>query len=697
MSVNFNGKFLIQPQTSVYVNNSKLFGLGATAPNTLALVGPSSAGVPQTPVLLQDPTTAQRVLRSGDLLNATLLAFGGSSQTGGATSIYVVRVNSAVQSRAKIFDVTAATPASATATVGGTPAAGNTFTVTIAGVASTYTAVNGDTTTSVATGIANAINGNTSTTLTDAINGVVASSSGAVVTVTAKYPGVDGNTTTFTASTVGGAITASGATLAGGTGNTLATITSNDYGLYTSQIYFQFAAGSISGTKATVGLTTTGNLVGGVVVQDNISRNLITIQYTGAGTACTLTVNDSTLTTSVTGAPADNLNIAFATFGTIQQVSDAINATGKYTCTVASNASSLSSASQFDNRNAVDVKTAAVTLTANLQALFDFLNSSSNPFFKATRKANPTASLPGFTGSNQYLVGGSDGTTANQDWTTAINALQKIDVDIVVPVTDNATYHAAVLAHVQYMSSTARQPRRAIVGGALGEYNPANSVPTQLITSRAAALDSSRIMLVSPGINYYDAAQTLQSGSSAFTAALVAGMASAVEAGEPLTHKYLSNVVSLETTYLPADLDTLLLGGVCPIEVVQGRGFRIVKSRTTWTGDTNYANVEWSTGAAIDQVTERLQDALDDNLVGQPISPMTLALSMSITETVLNGCANDGLIVGDSNNPPFTNIQASAPGDDTIRVSAQISPAIPANYILMSVSTVPYTGTIATQ
>lgn len=696
MSQYFNGKFLVQPQASVFVDTSLLANLNPGASNILAVVGPSTAGFPQQGILFTDPNTARRTLRSGDLLDAILLAFDPSSQTGGASQIIGVRVNSAIQARAKIFDITNPVKASATVTIGGTAAAAQTYTATIGGTIVTYVSVGGDTNSTIAANLAININASVATSVADPILGVTATAIAAVITLTAKYPGLDNNAVTLTSTATGtGTATSSSATLIGGTGNTLAALITDDYGIYNNQINFSISAGSVSGNKIVISLaqTTVNNVIGGTLVADNLSRALFSIQYTGVGSAATITINDSSLTTNVTGAIADNLNIPFATYTTVQQVVDFINATGKYTATLSSVAVSiLNSVAEFDPKSAVDIKTAPVSLTANLAALLDFLNSNTNLFFNAVRAVNPAAGQPAFNTSPSYFVGGSDGTTTTQDWTTAIAALQTQECNVVVPTSDQAAIHAAVLAHVQFMSDTGRKPRVAIVGGAFGEYAPASPVPTSVITARVPALNSQRAMLVSPGVKYFDVNGNLQTKGAPFLAALIGGMAAAVPAGTPLTHKYISNIQGLEINFTPADEQALLLGGVAPVEFVQNKGFRIVQSKTTWLGAANFGKNEFSTVMAIDAVVRRIQDTLDDQLVGQIVSPITLAQAVSITETVLMQAQTDNLIVGDTNSPAFKNISSSTAGGDTIRVQFQMSPAIPANYILVSVSAVPYSG-----
>ena len=89
-------------------------------------------------------------------------------------------------------------------------------------------------------------------------------------------------------------------------------------------------------TAALVGSTTGDELSIWLQEQINIDRkngnyNAINIQYTGDGSASTLTITGGVLTTSCTGAPGDNLSLNLTTYATLQQLVTAINATGKYT------------------------------------------------------------------------------------------------------------------------------------------------------------------------------------------------------------------------------------------------------------------------------------------------------------------------------------------------------------------------------
>ena len=104
----FNGRVYTTPTTVSAVNDSALANQALSASNNLAILGPSTAGAPNTPLVFGDPTEALATLQSGDLLTAVLQAFSPSAETGGPAAITAIRVNPAVQSSLILYDSTSA-------------------------------------------------------------------------------------------------------------------------------------------------------------------------------------------------------------------------------------------------------------------------------------------------------------------------------------------------------------------------------------------------------------------------------------------------------------------------------------------------------------------------------------------------------------------------------------------------------------
>lgn len=455
---------------------------------------------------------------------------------------------------------------------------------------------------------------------------------------------------------------------------------STDYGLATNQIRVRVETGTNAGTKK---LTTLfGNAY---YTADNIGRNMLSVQYTGAQSTGTMTITGTSL---VVQAPTGTnlVSVDLAVYDTVQKVVDRLNATAGITASVSSGNGALAVANALDFVTAVDVKTAAVTVTAVLQACVDWFNSLGEGFITATR-ASGAGKVPANI-SNVYLSGASEGTTTNTDWSNAFTTLQSEDVQWVTPCSGSASIHAMTDAHCAYMSTVGKSERRSLCGTAAGT-DDATAI------AAAYALNSDRTSLVHVGMYDYNDAGTLTLYPPYILAAMIGGAFAGSNPGTALTNKTLK-IRGLERAVRnPTDTDVLIEAGLLCVEATKG-GYKVVKSVSTWLTNDNYNRVEVSTGAALDFVVRNVRDALDA-LRGEKGSPLLLARAVSIADTTLRELARPepagpGVIVGDDASPAYKNIRATLEGD-VLRVEFQCSPAIPANYVLTTVYAVPYSGT----
>lgn len=467
-------------------------------------------------------------------------------------------------------------------------------------------------------------------------------------------------------------------TLKDGNGNDVITLTSTDYGLWNNQIKVKVEAGSATGKKITT------QVANDYFVGDDLARNAFTLRYSGAALSAVVTITNTVVTLQ---APSGNdvASIALSAFETVQQLVDRINAVAGFTATVLDGNGATAALNGLDHVTSQDVKTADFTVTANLAAAVDWINSTAEGFVTAARTANGGA-VPASL-AYTYLSGGSDGTITNTEWTGAFTTLQGEDVQWVVPVSSSGAIHAMADAHAIYMANVARQERRAIVGTALGTTDAA-------AIAAAKALNSDRTGLVHVGFYDYDAAGTLKLFAPYVLAAMVAGAFAGSNPGTPLTNKSL-RVRGLERNVRnPTDTDALIKGGVLCVESTP-TGYRIVKSISTWLSNSNFNRVELSCGVAVDFVARNVRNALDV-LRGEKAGPVTLARAVSITESMLRELARPepsgpAVIVGDKASPAYKNIRASMDGD-TLRVEFQASPVIPVNYVPVAIFAVPYSG-----
>lgn len=131
-------------------------------------------------------------------------------------------------------------------------------------------------------------------------------------------------------------------------------------------------------------------------------------------------------------------------------------------------------------------------------------------------------------------------------------------------------------------ASAARRERIAVVGGAASE------TVTNLI-SRAAALNSERVVLVAPGGTDEDG--TALSGLTA-AAAVAGAIAAQSDPALPLSGAELTGLHGLSQQYNDNDIDLLVRGGVTPLESVAGV-VSVVRGITTRTTTGEAADTTW--------------------------------------------------------------------------------------------------------
>jgi hypothetical protein len=453
---------------------------------------------------------------------------------------------------------------------------------------------------------------------------------------------------------------------------------STDYGLWTNGIKAKVEAATTTGLKLS---TQVGN---DYFSEDDVHRNAFSIVYGGAELTAVMTISGTQLILEAPTSTSAAI-IELSAYPTVQQVVDRINVVAGFTATVLDGNGSKATLNALDFVTGQSVKT-LYTATAHLQAAVDWFNGQGEGFVTATRQA-AAGKIPAVLNWT-YLSGGSDGVTTNTEWSNAYTTLQTEDVQWVVPASGSSSIHAMNDTHCTFMSNVVRMERRGICGTVSG-------ITDDAALTAAKALNSDRTSLVHLGFYDYDADGNLKLFEPYILAAQIAGAFSGVNPGTAMTNKSLK-VRGLERKLRnPTDTDKLIKGGVLCVEETN-RGFRVVKSITTWLNNENYNRVEVSVGVAVDFVARNVRNSLD-TLRGAKGNPQTLALAVSKAETTLTELARPepqgpGVLAGDKASPPFKNIVASLDGD-VLRVEFQCSPVIPVNYIPVTIFAVPYSGT----
>lgn len=275
------------------------------------------------------------------------------------------------------------------------------------------------------------------------------------------------------------------------------------------------------------------------------------------------------------------------------------------------------------------------------------------------------------------LAGGAEGTTTSTQYTNALTKLELEDVDIVVPITSDDTITALVKAHVESMSTTkGRKERIAIVGGTPFEDSSSAADYVDDLVALADDLDSERVLLVAPDIKMPDDTGVVTTYGPEFLAAMVAGLAAAQQVGETPTNKLLK-LIGLTCAFTQDQIETLLLGGVCPVEFIKSDGFRVVQAITTWQTDAIPLHREFSVRRVGDAIMKDLRRTLQRDFVGARGDATTVQSMLSTIVQRLQRYLSDRIITG------FRNVSVTV-ASTIATVTFEFAPTEPINYILIT-------------
>lgn len=735
MSVGFRGVVLSAPGVASYIDDAQATSFLTNTPNAVSIVGIAERGQPNTALAFTDAASAAAIYGNGGT-NYPLVDGISRALNAGAGTVYGVRVG-------------AATPGTTNITSGGVNAIAATtneygkfakswYLVTSAGTnAGTKKAtltlhdnrsyavdnIGENWLKIIGTGTAGGkvtISGTGATiSTTSTFTGSLVTGSGLLLTIDTNSLGVV-SAVAITASG-GGANYALGdivtVDVSGATTKATVQVTGASSGVVNTVLLVNGGAGytaslpvstrgstvgangfSVSTTVTTSTLNVTTADTGMIRIGDTISGSSTpantTVLSLATGTQglapatykVTYTAGGAATYTSGAGISTKSATFLFVDYSRLDNLVAIINSTFSLTtagllAAVVTGESGSQLCIGLDRVTDVTISAAAtqtyLTLTANGQAMVNALNG---PILGSFLVATLTANYGSIDNNTYGFAGADDGTITATDWTNAFSVLQNVPAYFVVPMTGNLTYHKTAQSHVEYMSSVnGRFEKLAICGADLGE-TAANAI------LNAASMNSKRVVRVWPGVKDYDVSGNLQTYPPYYAAAQVAGLLSSqTDPAEPLTNKTIP-ISGIETISSISTIDNLVNGGVFTYKNDPVRGFVIVQSLTTWTGDTKFARREVSTLRAADAVSKRVRDAVVSK-IGSKSTVFLQSALQSIVASVLGQAEQNGLIVADPTNPTlfpaFKNVVVRVAGD-AFYIDFNISPAKPANYILIT-------------
>lgn len=269
--------------------------------------------------------------------------------------------------------------------------------------------------------------------------------------------------------------------------------------------------------------------------------------------------------------------------------------------------------------------------------------------------------------------GGAGAPVTDSDWEEALEVLEQIEVDGLIPVTTAQAIQAKVDAHVQAMSNIHnRRRRRAFYGHAVGES-------IENIKNLAAALNNERALLATPCPMVADSSGNRVTKPSYYTAAAVAGIWSGQEPQEPVTYKAVK-FAGLEKQYKPTEIVELLNAHVCVVEVVKNGGYRIVQGITT-SSSADLTQAELSVSTLKDIMSENLETHFENKYVGKAgVRGVEITMYNDLV-SMLEQFVSSGLIAG----YVADSVKVTRNGT-TFNLEWQGTPTLPINNFLITTS-----------
>jgi hypothetical protein len=422
-----------------------------------------------------------------------------------------------------------------------------------------------------------------------------------------------------------------------------------------------------------------------------------------AGTTGTLTINATTLTTTIVGGSGANLSIQLSQYRTVQDLADFINSQTGYSA-VASSAAQQLPPSALDEVTAIGIAaTGASDKPGRVKkALYDFEQAMATS--RALLFTNTAlAGLPNPMANPAFLAGGAKGGTLAADVIAAINALAGLDVNIIVPLfsrdasadivdglTDSsstytiAAVHAAVKNHcIQYSTPKLKKNRLGLLSF-FGSYVDAKT--------RSQSLASARCAMTMQRVTQENSAGNLVSFLPWYAACVAAGM----QAGgfyKSITNKF-ANVISVTDPSgydngSPGDVEDALAAGIMVL-TAESAGVRWVSDQTTYGFDANFVYNSFQAMYLADILALDLADSFQRAFVGKSLADVDASTALSFLAQKMDGYKKLKMIAASDDAPlgyknPKVNILAP---EMDIAVEVKLATAIYFVPISLSISQV---------
>lgn len=271
----------------------------------------------------------------------------------------------------------------------------------------------------------------------------------------------------------------------------------------------------------------------------------------------------------------------------------------------------------------------------------------------------------GFDGSGLPLTASTTAAFIN-----AFDYLRDIKNVVIVPLSEEASVHAALVQHCKFMEGTGRDERNGYV-----------ALPSNLnkadIKARIRSLGSRNVSAVAQSIKAFDELGILRTYGPKMLAVVAGAMQCGSPVGMPLTNKIINATEVLNTgDWSPSrSVEEMLEMSLMFARFDQERGIVWERSLTTWRQDSNAAFTEMSTNESVNVSTKLCRQAVE-NRIGDRAFAGLAGVIKALIASELQRQIDTGIIKSFA--PSSITVQD---GGDAFNVQYEIAPIEPVNFI----------------
>ena len=449
---------------------------------------------------------------------------------------------------------------------------------------------------------------------------------------------------------------------------------------------------------------------------DNLSEELIAggevaLRLGYDGTTATVTVTDTTMSSTVAGGSGAGFSLALKDFRTIEEVATYINSLTGWNASVGSARLGQIAPVALDNVSAAGACTTHGVPTLRLKVDgFRFFQKVSQE--SVLVQLQSTSSVVGQAGSGlpapsalAYLAGGTKGGTTAAQVVAAIDALESVTGNFLVPLfsrdaaddiaddlTDaSSTYeidaiNAYAKSHVIKMSSLKRRRNRRAFLSKQGTFAEAKEASANIAHDRASMCFQDVRVVNSGGV--------IVQAQPWMASVVAAGMqAAGFYRGILNKAPNISGVLMADGSFNDRNdtqMEDALLSGLLPLGRVETGGFKWVSDQTTYSRDGNFVYNSIQAGYIADIVALTTAQRMEQAFVGKSVADASAGLAKAYFQQIMNDFVALKLIAPSDDAPSgYKNLVIKLNGPQ-MRVSVEIKLAgmvyfIPIDFLVSQV------------